>query len=92
MTDEYSDCDNLGSAPALSRLVLGRRSYRNAYRDYEEVRAIHINHKATYNEILLEFLAYSRQKMTQSERGSRWKRSLTLRLIDAWMGWLQKRR
>ncbi len=86
MCDAYAELEDQSSPPPLKRLLLGRRSYRNAYRDYDNQRALHINHKATYKEILLEFLLYSRQKAELATTGGKaWQRRLLVKGLDVWI-------
>ncbi len=91
MVDDYAAGEPQAELPPIVRFPLSRRSYRNAYRDYDHLRAIHINHKATYPKILLEFLAYSRQKVVAKQGAREWQRRPLLWLLDRCIGWLQRR-
>jgi glycosyltransferase involved in cell wall biosynthesis len=81
MADDYEALSLTAAPPPLSRFLLGRRSYRNVYRDFEHQKALHINHQATYRQILLDFLHYSRQKALQTPQLKGWQRGFLSRLL-----------
>ena len=81
MADQYHALAATDAAPSVSQYLLGRRSYKNCYRDFEQTKALHINHQAPYRQILCEFLEYSYQKSLHSPRLRPWQRNTLCRTL-----------